>query len=306
MIKGLGGMVWRLRNWQNGDPLFQAAQCIKYGLDWISIKIINGTARRWERDLPNQNADLMKATVEELVKNDITVIGWGWLYGFQPEAEADATRALMEEYSQFGMTKIYLIDAEKEYNKVGMRDEAIRYSARLDADTEMEQMLCSYRFPLTYQPAFPVREFMHICEAASPQVYFIGDTRPNGGALQLERSFLQYKGIKDVPFIGIAPTYLAAGPWRATKEQLVNFYNKAIELGNPAVGIWDLPQATDAQLDAFLEIDWPNGDDVPPPDPDLEIQIAKMDLRIKKIQLQIKQHEIWQAQLDKWGNSYGG
>lgn len=299
MINGLGAMVWQLRNWQNGDPLFQVAQCKQFNLDWISIKIVNGTARKWEKELPNQNADLMKATVEELVKNDITVIGWGWLYGYRPEAEADATRALMEEYSQFGMTKLYQIDAESYYNKLGMRDEAMRYSARLDADTEMRQMLCTYRWPLTHQPSFPVREFMHICEATSPQVYFIGDNRPSGGALQLERSYLQYKGIKDVPFIGIAPTYLTTSGWRATKEQLVNFYNKAIGLGNPAVGIWDLPQATNVQLDAFLEIDWPNGNNTPPPDPDLKV-------RIEKLERDVKQLQEWQAKTDEWGNSYGG
>ncbi|KKL87929.1 hypothetical protein LCGC14_1929790 [marine sediment metagenome] len=152
-----------------------------------------------------------------------------------------------------------------------MRDAAIVYSQRLDDDAEMSQMLCSYRFPLTFQRSFPVREFMHICEYANPQVYFIGDNRWNAGALQLERSYLEYKSIKDVPFIGIAPTYKAAGGWRATRGQLAGFFQKAKDLGNPAVGIWDLPQATDDQLNAFLDVDWtpepPEPPEPPSPDP---------------------------------------
>ncbi len=257
-------MVWKLRNWEGGNPILQAAQCKKYGLSWISIKIIDGVNRRWEGSIGKQNADLMQATVEELVKNDITVIAWGWTYGYQPRGEADKTKELMAEYAQFGMTKLFQIDAESQYNKRTMRDAAIVYSQWLDDDATMSQMLCSYRFPLTFQPSFPVREFMHISEFANPQVYFLGDNRPNAGALQLERSFLEYKGIKDVPFIGIAPTYKAAGGWRATRGQLAGFFQKAKDLGNPAVGVWDLPQATPDQLNAFLDVPWPSQ---PEPDP---------------------------------------
>ncbi len=284
MIKGLGAMVWKLRNWESGSPVLQAEQCKKYGLSWISIKIVNGVDRKWEGSIGKQNADLMRATVEELVKNGVTVIGWGWTYGFQPREEADKTKELMAEYAQFGMTKLFQIDAESHY-MYGMRNEAIVYSQWLDDDATMSQMLCSYRFPLTFQPSFPVREFMHICEFANPQVYFIGDNRPDAGALQLERSYLEYKGIKDVPFIGIAPTYRAAGGWRATRGQLAGFFQKAKDLGNPAVGIWDLPQATTDQLNAFLDVDWDNEPQNPDP---LEDRVAKLESQYGDIDKWIK------------------
>ena len=281
MIKGKGGMVWQIRNWLGGDPAQQVAQCQRLGLDWISLKIVNADRERWESNTlfpDNQNADLLPATIEALVAASVQVIAWGYTYGRQPEREATATVTILNKLAaRHGMSKVFQIDAEGEYDDAAMRDAAIRYSNLLDsADTE--HMLCAYRFPLTYQPQFPVREFMHICEAASPQVYFIPDTRPDGGALQLERSYLQYKGIKDVPFIGIAPTYRAPGGWRASKNQLVRFYKKAIELGHPAVGVWDLAQATSVQLDAFLEINWPHEDNIPPPpDPKLTHRVTALE-----------------------------
>jgi hypothetical protein len=267
MIKGLGGMVWKLRDWGGGSPAAQVAQCLEYDLRWISIKIVNRWHRKWEGNIPNQNADLMQASVSALANVGITVFGWGYTYGQDPEAEAAATVSIMNSYADYGMSKVFQIDAEGEYNSVSMRDEAIRYSQVLDQAEGMEHMLCAYRFPLTYQPQFPVREFMHICEYSNPQVYFIGDTRANGGAIQLERSYLEYKGIKDVPFIGIAPTYRASGGWRASREQLRLFYEKAISLGHPAAGVWDLPQATPEQLNAFKDVQWPGGQ-LPPPETD--------------------------------------
>lgn len=286
MIKGLGGMVWKLRDWEGGSPAAQVAQCLELDLRWISLKIVNRWHRKWEGNIPNQNVDLMQASVEALTSAGVLVFGWGYAYGEDPEAEAAATISIMKSYAAYGMKKIFQIDAEGEYNSLSMKDEAVRYSQILDQDAGMVQMLCSYRFPLTYQPQFPVREFMHICEYANPQVYFIGDNRTNGGAIQLERSYLEYKGIKDVPFIGIAPTYMASGGWRASREQLKLFYQKAIELGCPAAGIWDLPQATPSQLDAFKDVQWPGSMPDPDPDPD-PIEVAALFAHLNQARLSI-------------------
>lgn len=43
----------------------------------------------------------------------------------------------------------------------------------------------------------------------------------------------------------------------------------------------------------------------PPPDPDLEIRLAHLELRVEKTELEIKQLSKRQDQTDEWGNSYG-
>jgi hypothetical protein len=65
-------------------------------------------------------------------------------------------------------------------------------------------------------------------------------------------------GIREIPFFPIFPTYDWYG-WRMSSEQIRLFFDKALELGCPAVGGWDLSQASSMQVKAIKDYDWPDG-----------------------------------------------
>ena len=252
MIKK-GAMVWKLREWQGGDPAAQVAQAIDLGLSHVSLKIIDGTNEKWESIwVKRQNYELLPDTIAALREEGIGVKAWGWTYGRYPQAEAEKTIELCRKYG----IQEYDIDAEHQYNKKGMAPAAETYSCALaGAVPEIRVGLCSYRFVRTHQPDFPIDAFAPFMDYWCPQVYFLGDNRIGGGASQLEVSSKQYDTIRKLPYLGVAPTY-PWGEWLASKDQLMLFFAKARELGHEGFMIWDLPQASQEQLEAVREFVW--------------------------------------------------
>lgn len=275
-MRGKGAMVWKLRSWKSGDPQAQAAHARELGLSHVSIKIVDGRQERWERSSQaNQNADLLPAAVGVLRSAGVEVTAWGWTWGGQyvlsvfrkdvgiARAEGQLAAELCQRYS----IGEFLIDAEGEYNRTGMASVAEAYMLGFEGVAPtVRHLLCSYRFPKTYQQSFPVEAFATYQEGWAPQVYFVGDNRVDGGAIQMERSKAQYDTIRPLPFFPVAPTYRAAfagGAWQATGEQLMRFFARAAEIGCEGVSVWDLPQADEDQLLAIKNFQWPGA--VPPP-----------------------------------------
>lgn len=291
IVRGKGAMVWRLREWRQAIPEAQVEHALALGLSWVSIKIIDGTDERWERqDLfpDNQNDDLLPEAVEALREAGIVVIGWGYEYGRDPERswgapsedqglrEAEKTVELCNRYR----IKHFQIDAEGPFRGSAMFPVARAFAQRLNRDgPEIEYSLCSYRYPVTHQPDFPVMEFAPLMDAWCPQVYFIEDNRLDAAAIQTELSLRQYNNqVRPLPYYPIWPTYRYSNGWRATGEQLRRGFVKAVELGLPAAGVWDLPQANAEQLDAIAEFDWPEPDQPPPPPSNLPEQLRGIAL----------------------------
>lgn len=282
VVSGKGAMVWRLREWEGGDPARQAAAALQAGLDWVSIKIVDGTDTRWESESyhsDDQNDDLLPEAVAALREKGITVIGWGYEYGREPErvtgsvpsisgalAEAEKAVEVIQHYNM----KHFQVDAQATWRAQQMRDVAEAYGQRLNRDAPLiEFSLCSYRFPLTQQPNFPVRTFAPFMDAFCPQVYFLEDNRPDAGAIQTKSSMDQYSGIADIPYFPIYPTYAwtshDGSVWRADGDQISEAFQWCLEQGLPAAGIWDLPQASPAQLAALADFEWPESPEPPEP-----------------------------------------
>lgn len=264
-MNGKGAMVWRLRDWADGTPDGQVADALALGLSHVSLKIIDGTNERWENFwVRPQNQDLLPELVPALREAGIKVKGWGWTYGYDEQREAERT---IEVCDRYGITE-YDIDAEHQYNKPGMEGKVETYAGTLaGAVPEIRVGLCSYRFPLRYQPDFPVEAFAPFMDYWCPQVYFLGDNRTHGGASQLEISHNEYMGIRRLPYQGVAPTYDWNG-WRATPGQLLQFFQKAKDLGHEGFMVWDLPQASPEQWQAIEQFDWPV--DEPPSQPNVK------------------------------------
>lgn len=282
---GKGAMVWKLRNWQGGDPAKQVAQARSLGLSWVTLKFLDGVNRKWENSsVVNQNADLLPDTIDALEKAGIKATGWvytygakwilnngNWVLGYSNAAAAAEAQAACDAAALYGFDH-WDIDAEGEYQKSGATGRAQAYCESMSQHgPTYTQSLCSYRWPKTYQPAFPVDAFAPFVEVWSPQVYFLLDNRPNGGAIQLETSFNQYHGIRVLPFLPIFPTY-KSGDWTATGEQIQQFLQKAKDLGCVGAGAYELTMATSEQLAAIRDFQWSTAPPPPPPtDPAAEI-----------------------------------
>jgi hypothetical protein len=270
MLSGKGAMVWQLRNWVHGDPVAQAEHATALGLDWVSIKVIDGPDERWRDGSPNgrHNADLLPMAVAAIRGEGIEVAAWGWTYGgwyvwknkqriFVPSKdvarkEGLATVDVLRKYGIVG----FQVDAEKEYRKApDQGGRAQHYSLGLETNPRIHS-LCSYRFPLSQQPEFPVRTFGTYMEHFSPQVYWEGDNRPLGGALQLVQSVQEYRRIGPQPITPIGPAYKGTGGWRPTKGQLMAFFAKARELNLEGVGLFALDLAQPHELEALGEFQW--------------------------------------------------
>jgi hypothetical protein len=304
---GKSGMVWQLRAWMGGDPAAQVGHAQALGLASVCIKINDGRQERWENRIrfpDNQNADLLPATVDALQAAGIKATAWGWTYGGRYVRQGidgngwifrkDATVARQEgELAgnlclRYGMED-YWIDAEHQYNQSGMEPSAVSLCEGLRAIApDVNQFLCSYRFPRTAQPAFPMETFAPHMNGWAPQVYFLGDNRVDGGAIQLQRSKENhYDLIRRLPYIGVAPTYVAAGPWTATKLQLTNFFQKAVDIGCEGISIWAIEKANPSQLEAIGEFDWPGVEPPEPPEPpgekigiEVRVPAGKVDVTV--------------------------
>jgi len=269
MITGKMALVWKIRNWQAGNVEKQVAHAKLLGLMSVCLKIVDDSVERWESTSyypTNQNADYLPALVPALRAAGIEVTAWGYTYGRYKTApytsigvaEGAKTAVLLKKY---GITK-YLVDAETEYERteLNMRAEAVAYMKALRAGVPTAELyLCSHRFPV-YHMGFPWAEFLAQCTGHAPQVYFLQALNADAGAVQLVESNKELQALKALPFLGIAPTYEHTSPtgvhWRASKSQLLGFFQKAKDMGMPGVGIWCLDLASAEQLAALQEFSW--------------------------------------------------
>ena len=93
-------------------------------------------------------------------------------------------------------------------------------------------------------------------EHFSPQVYWEGDNRLWGGALQLEMSVREYRKIGGQKITPIGPAYKGTGGWRPTKAQILAFLTRAHELKLEGAGLFALDLAQPQELEALGEFQW--------------------------------------------------
>jgi hypothetical protein len=269
-MRGKGAMVWRLREWQGGDPLRQVAQATDLGLDWVSIKVHNKTDIRWDGSIPKQNDDLLPQIVPALQRAGVAVGAWGWTEGRRgapifasiAAQEAEVGASQVRKYS----LAFYQDDAEAAWKRpgLGMSGQATIQAQRLEVLLpEIAISLCSYRFPNLHS-SFPWQQFLANADHHSPQVYFLGRTNADAGVNDLRVSHAQLTALRDLPFTPIFPTYEWADGWRASKLQLTLAFQEAVNMGLFGVGVWKLEGASSDQLAAIREFAWPT---VPPPAP---------------------------------------
>ncbi len=224
--EGKGLYVWNVIDMPgNWDLKFQAM-----GITWIAVKIADGvnSSNLRRLDCGGKVDDILGLFIYDAKCAGMMVLGWQYVYGFNPEDEAKKAAQRVEKFNLDG----FIIDAEHQYK--GKRNQAQRYSAilrRLLPDTPIG--LSTYRFPEIH-PTLPYREFLDICDFNAPQMYW----NKGKAGQELAESYEQYLEIKELPFIPAGRAYYGEGFPRPTSEEVVHFLDMAQSIGCPAAFFW--------------------------------------------------------------------
>jgi hypothetical protein len=221
-LRGKGWFIWQIPRCEEGaPPAIAAAQAAQ--LSHVLIKIAE---RYYPFGYDRAGRDLLPPVVEALHARGIAVWGWHYIYGEDPQREAQtgAQRA-----RQLGLDG-YVVDAETEFKRPQMADPARAFMQAVRAALpDMPLALSSYRFP-SLHPQFPWSTFLEHCDAVMPQVYWEQAHNPDQ---QLVRTVNEFANPALVGYVRpVIPTGSAygAGNWRATPEDITGFLAKAVAL----------------------------------------------------------------------------
>ncbi len=257
-LQGKGFFTWRLTQTERGNPAQIATTAKSAGLSHVVLKIADGIYP-YHGEYGNSQ-DIVTPTVEALRAEGIQVWGWHYVYGQNPNAEADIAIRRVKQYN----VDLYAIDAEGEYKKPGKHAAAGRFMSQLrSALPDLPVALCSYRFP-SLHPEIPWPEFLDKCNYSMPQMYWKGKHDP---AQQLERCYREYQTrVPPRPLIPVGAAFRESG-WQPTVEDVQAFIIKAKELNLSAVSFWEWTDARSGIMpgvwEAIRDTNW-SGDPVPP------------------------------------------
>lgn len=241
MLSGKGMFYWIVKSLFNNDPnKIDNAQivewCQELNLSHIEFKVAEGT---WKYNLrpPNWLDNIMPPLVKTLQKAGFEVVGYQYIYGKYPEAEADCA---LERVHTLGLDG-FVINAEQEYrDRADRYTAATRYMNRLVPAVGVPVYLCSYRFPQIHH-TFPWDQFLEKSDAHMPQVYWAGAHNP---AEQLRVSISQLTAKANLPVIPVGSAYTEHG-WTPTIAELDEFYTACVQSKVPAMTWWEIWRARD-------------------------------------------------------------
>ncbi len=199
---GKGMYVWNVDQCAGGSPQRMAQMAVQAGLRHVVLKIADG----WDAfpRVPRRTGPVLDLApwVSALAAAGVEVWGWSYVYGEQPEREADIAAQQCRRYELAG----FVIDAEHEYKAWPDRKaRGQRFVDRLALNLNGGPLgLSSYRYPVSH-PEIPWDEFLSRCTFHYPQVYPLGATSPTAFGLQLTRSVAQLVARRDLPVIPVGP-----------------------------------------------------------------------------------------------------
>ncbi|HEY3344630.1 MAG TPA: nuclear transport factor 2 family protein [Anaerolineaceae bacterium] len=231
-VQGKGFFIWKIPSCEGGNAQAIATQAQVAGLNFVVIKIADGT-RPMNYDTA-RSVDLIPPVALALKAAGIQVWGWHYVYGYDPLGEARKAIQRMQALNLDG----YVIDAEAEYKQAGKDKAARQYLAELrSAYPSLPIGLSSYRFP-SYHKDFPWQAFLDGIDYHMPQVYW--EQAHNAGT-QLTRTVQEFQAMTPYrPVLPTGPGYKTGG-WAPTEADTKEFLSTALSLGLPTVSFfsWD-------------------------------------------------------------------
>lgn len=226
MIQGKGFYVWKLYDSLMVSPSEFARACMERGFSHVLIKISDGTS---PFNVYN-GVDLARLFVDACHARGVQVIGWQYVYHYQPKAEAAMAARRVAETGVDG----FVIDAEAQAKTNAAA--ALEYTRDLRSLLSgVEIGLSSYRWPSLHRE-LAWRAYLDRVDYVMPQVYWVGASNPGA---QLQRSLDEYRKLAPgKPFIPTGAAYHENG-WTAAPEDIREFYDAVQALGLPGCNFWE-------------------------------------------------------------------
>lgn len=168
-------------------------------------------------------------------------IGWHYNYLADPASEARVAANLIYKFRLDG----YVLDMEAEVKTAGYTKTRVFMGELKNRMPDIPLALSSYRFPTVHRE-FPWGAVLDSLfeskgDVHMPQVYWVGDSTPDGGANQLIRSYKELNALRRLPVIPTGPFYsqtVNLKRWSPTEYQALKFAEVARSLGCPGINWW--------------------------------------------------------------------
>lgn len=253
MLKGKGLYIWQIEKCGSNNANTLAQRAKDAGLEHIIIKVADGENLFPIDDPTGSKEALTAASIQAFREAGISVWGWSFIYGTNPDPVKQAQR-FIQRLAFFKLDGA-VINAEKLSNNPWsvanarkFRDTFINTIERIGIP-KSNIALSSYRYP-SFHPDFPFDTFMQFCSIAMPQVYWVS---PSGGdpVRELLGSFDEYN--QDYPTKVFLPTGAAYGEqigngdqgyfWQSRPDQITTFLNQTVAMDLPAANFWSWQHA---------------------------------------------------------------
>lgn len=175
--------------WQRAtlpDGVQAAKVCRQFGIKRVAVKVLDGAVHY---NVQGGDAGL-RAYLDVLRENGLTVEGWGYHYPTNPGAQGDA---IEERREKMGFST-YHLDIEGEWASLAYGGPAAMKLLLSKVKTNgFELLVCSYRFP-SVAPAVPwsAMAYHENVDGWSPQVYWALENNP---VEQWQRCVSEYNGL---------------------------------------------------------------------------------------------------------------
>jgi hypothetical protein len=230
MLQGKGFFIWKIGRCENGNVAEIARKAARANFTHVLAKIADGTYAYnidWERRI-----DLVPRLRNALQKEGIDLWGWHYVYGDEPQAEADIAIQRVLDFHLAG----YVIDAEAHYAKPSKKDAARSFMKRIKNNLgDVPVALSSYRFP-SYHPNLPWHEFLSQCDYNMPQVYWM---KAHNAGQQLRRTVQEFQHFAHRPPIIPTGAAFTEWNWSPRANEVLDFLQTAQDLNLSAVNFWE-------------------------------------------------------------------
>ena len=232
MLTGKGMYIWVVRDCEGGNYNAIRDACLAANLKHVLIKIAD---RYYDFNVDN-GVDHAKNLTQVLKQAGITVYGWQYTYGTNPEAEGikGAQRAITCGVNGF------VIDAESEYKTPGKDNAALATTYVNSLKNALGSYvipigLASYRYPSMHKE-FPWSAFRSKVNFDMPQVYWQGMHNP---VEQLVASYTEYNSMTPkLPYVPTGSAYFAGG-WKPEPQEITDFLSKSVQMGFTGANFWE-------------------------------------------------------------------
>jgi len=233
---GKGMYMWQVDACEGGSIQAIVNRAMDVGLDFILLKIADGTNR--------YNGDVT-SLVNALRAAGVCVWGWQYTYGTNPEEEA---KYAADRIKKFGLAG-FVVDAESEYE--GHPDLASRYMTALRSHLPgVPIALSSFYWPEMHS-SFPWREFLSQCDLNIPQVYWYQKDPVDALRLSLSQHIRYGR-----PILPAGACYEMVAGQPPTKEALTRFLTETENRGLMGVCFWSWQHTSEDQWAAIKEYEW--------------------------------------------------